>query len=271
MSITLSALVVAHNEEARLEACLQRLGFADEIVVVLDKCTDGSEAIARRFTDRLISGSWPLEGPRRNTGIEACRGEWVLEVDADEWVSPELAIEIKELLKAPKADYYLVPIDNYIGKRLVRDGWGGSFGTRSDLALFRRDAKRWGGQRVHPSLTLKGVRGPRLTASIRHQVDEDLSETFARLNRYSDLKARDWLDAGNIGTLGGHIRRFFFRFWKCYVRRGGYREGIYGIAIALCAGLFPLLSYLKAREIRETTLASDQTHPATPRPQTPAG
>jgi glycosyltransferase involved in cell wall biosynthesis len=65
----LSVLVVAHDEEDRLAACLDRLGFADEIVVVLDRCTDGSAGIARRYTDRLIEGSWEREGDRRNRGI----------------------------------------------------------------------------------------------------------------------------------------------------------------------------------------------------------
>ena len=247
----LSVLVVAHNEEARLAACLDRLSFADELVVVLDKCTDDSKAIAARYTGNLIEGSWPLEGGRRNTGIEACTSDWILEVDADELVPPELAAEIRTVIAAPSADYYLVPIDNYIGNRLVRHGWGASFGTASDLALFRRDAKRWGMQRVHPALTLKGKKGHRLTHPIKHQVDDNLTDTFHRLNRYTDLKAQDMVDSGQSGTLIGNVRRFFSRFYKCYVKRQGYKEGIYGFTIALCAGLFPLLSYLKMRERRD--------------------
>ena len=73
-AIRLSALVVAHNEEAQLADCLDTLGFADEIVVVLDKCTDRSKEIAARYTDRLVEGAWAIEGERRNTGIAACRG-----------------------------------------------------------------------------------------------------------------------------------------------------------------------------------------------------
>ncbi len=84
---TLSALVVAHNEEAQLADCLECLGFADEIVVVLEKCTDGSAAVARRYTNTVIEGVWSIEGERRNLGIETCSGDWVLEVDADVCVS----------------------------------------------------------------------------------------------------------------------------------------------------------------------------------------
>ena len=78
--VELSALVVAHDEEANLPDCLERLRFADEIVVLLDRCTDGSRAIAERFGARILEGAWPLEGERRNTGIAACRGRWILEI-----------------------------------------------------------------------------------------------------------------------------------------------------------------------------------------------
>src|SRR5207249_5276285 len=87
----LSALVVARNEEAQLAECLSRLAFADEIVVVLDRCEDRSGDIARGFTNRIVEGAWEREGGRRNAGIAACRGAWILEVDADERVGPDLA------------------------------------------------------------------------------------------------------------------------------------------------------------------------------------
>ncbi|WP_417940783.1 glycosyltransferase, partial [Enterococcus faecium] len=94
----LSALVVAHNEERQLQECLGALRFADEIVVVLDRCTDGSTAIAERLADKVIEGGWPIEGDRRNTGIDACSGDWIVEVDADERLPPELAAEIRDTI-----------------------------------------------------------------------------------------------------------------------------------------------------------------------------
>ena len=138
----LSALVVAHNEEAQLADCLSRLNFADEIVVVLDRCTDRSRDIACEFTGNIVEGAWEREGPRRNTGIAACHGEWIVEIDADERVSPELAAEIRAAAEHSQADWHLIPIDNYIGNRLVRWGWGASFGRSAHAGLFRKDAKR---------------------------------------------------------------------------------------------------------------------------------
>jgi hypothetical protein len=100
---------------------------------------------------------------------------------------------------------------------------------------------------VHPAVALSGAAGPRLSAPIIHFVDRDISAMLRRLDRYSSLRAQDLRDGGDIGSYGGNLRRIVSRFWKCYVAREGFREGPYGFLIALCAALYPILSYLKAR------------------------
>jgi glycosyltransferase involved in cell wall biosynthesis len=243
----LSALVVARNEEAQLAECLSRLDFADELVIVLDRCEDRSREIAREFTDRIVEGAWEREGGRRNAGIAACRGDWILEVDADERVGPELAAEIGVIVAGSRAGWHLIPVDNYVGDRLVRWGWGASFGRSAHAGLFRRGAKRWGDQRVHPAVTLSGLRGPTLDERLLHHVDRDISDMLRRLDRYTSLRAQDLRESGEIGSFGNNLRRMLSRFWKCFIARRGYREGAWGFLIALCAALYPILSYLKAR------------------------
>ncbi|OIR09121.1 putative glycosyl transferase [mine drainage metagenome] len=243
----LSALVVIHNEEERLAACLDKLAFADEIVVVLDKCTDGSKAIAQRYTSHLVEGSWELEGPRRNTGIEACSGDWIVEVDADEHVTPALAAELRQVIEQSAFAYHDIPVDNWIGARLVRRGWGASFGKPAYPGLFRKEAKRWGMERVHPRLTLAGKKGPALQNRIQHYVDRDISDMITRFDRYSTARAKDLLESGDIGSGPHNVRRIISRFWRCYVSRGGWREGGLGFLIALFAALYPLVSHLKAK------------------------
>lgn len=243
----LSAVISVHNEEQQLADCLQTLAFADEIVVLLDKCTDGSEAIARRLTDRIVPGNWPTEGQRRNAGIEACRGEWIFEIDADERVTPALADEIRRTVDTTSADWHEIPVDNYVGGKLVRWGWGASFGKAAYPGLFRKGVKVWGDQRVHPSLTWSGRKGAMLTERLTHYVDRDISDMLRRLDSYSTARAKDLRDAGDIGSTANNVRRLFSRFFKCYVLRKGYREGGYGLVIAICAGLYPLLSHLKAK------------------------
>ncbi len=243
----LSALVVAHNEEARLADCLDKLAFADEIVTVLDRCTDGSREIALAHKARLVEGAWELEGPRRNAGIDACTGDWVLEVDADEHVTPALAAEIRRTIETSAYAFHLIPVDNWVGDRLVRYGWGASFGKGAYAGLFRKGAKRWGGDRVHPKLALTGARGPMLEARLQHFLDRDLSDMIRRFDRYTSARAKDLRESGNIGSGTANLRRIFSRFWKCYVARGGWREGGHGFLIAILAGLYPFVSYLKAK------------------------
>jgi len=243
----LSALVVVRNEEAQLAQCLSCLGFADELVVVLDRCEDRSGEIARQFTERIVEGAWEREGGRRNAGIAACRGEWILEVDADERVGPDLALEIAAIVRGSPADWHLIPVDNYVGERLVRWGWGASFGRGAYAGLFRRGMKHWGDQRVHPAVTLSGAQGPILESRLAHHVDRNISDMLRRLDRYTSLRAQDLRESGDIGSFAHNLRRIASRFWKCYIGRRGYKEGPWGFLIALCAALYPILSYLKAR------------------------
>mgnify|MGYP001461519350 CR=1 FL=1 len=247
-NLDLSALISVHNEEAQLAECLERLEFADEIVVLLDKCTDESKAVAKKFTDQIHEGAWVLEGERRNAGIACCNGKWILEIDADERVPEALGTEIRRTVETTTFDWHEILVDNYIGDRLVRWGWGASFGKAAYPGLFKKGVKVWGAQRVHPSLQWSGKKGPMLTNRLDHHVDRNISDMVKRLDNYSTAKARDLRDAGETwGSTANNVRRLFSRFFKCYVLRKGYREGGYGLLIALFAGLYPLISHLKAK------------------------
>ncbi len=252
----LSAVLCVRNEQQMLPDCLASLAFCDEIVVVLDRSTDRSQAIAEAAGAVILSGAWPVEGARRAAGLAAAAGDWVLEIDADERVPPALAAEIRSVIAASPYTFHKITIDNYVGGRLVRHGWGASFGVVRAARLYRRSGKRWGDQRVHPHVHFDGPEGPVLTHHLTHLVDEDLSDMLARLNGYTSLRAADLRDGwqargaritnGKRESLGRNLGRFFARFYKCYVRRQGWREGTMGFAIALFAGLYPLIAYLKA-------------------------
>lgn len=255
----LSTLTVAHNEEDNLKDCLAALSFADERVVVLDRCTDRSREVAEAAgADRIIEGAWPVEGDRRNAGIDACTGDWVLEVDADERVPAALAREVRAAILTSPPGHWLVKFDNYIGATRVRHGWGAYIGASAGPRLFSRGAKRWGRQHVHPSLEL-GPRQGMLETPIDHLVDADISDMLARFDRYTTAHARDLVASGKAGqeSLWRNLRRIPSRFYKTWVRRKGYREGGYGLLVAILAGLYPLVSWLK------TTLEKD-THSQDP-------
>ena len=246
----LSILVVVHNEERRLAECLATARFADEIVVVLDRCTDRSAEIARDHGARLVEGGWPIEGDRRNAGLAACTGDWVLELDADERVTPELAAEIRRRLATALSCRLAIRFDNRIGGRPVRHGWGAYNGVAQKDCLFPRGTKTWGRERVHPSLVWAEAVGDRrdvLDERLVHHVYADIADMVAKLNRYSTLAAEDAVEAGRVLPLPANLRRIPSRFWKSYVGRGGWREGDLGLALGLFSALYPILTCLKAR------------------------
>ncbi|MDA0675559.1 MAG: glycosyltransferase family 2 protein [Proteobacteria bacterium] len=245
-AIRLSALVVARNEESRIAGCLESLAFADEIVVVLDRCTDGTEAVARRYKSRIHLGSWEREGDRRNLGIDACRGAWIFELDADEVTTPALINAVNAAIAADAYDIFDIPVHNYVGDRLVLNGWMAAIGTNFAARLFRKGAKTWGPERVHPHLDIKGRRGPVLEAALVHRVAHDISGLLRKLDRNTTWRALDLVERGQVGRFPSAVRKIPSRFWKCFVARKGWREGGYGFVIALCAALYPVLSHLKA-------------------------
>ncbi|MBO6521612.1 MAG: glycosyltransferase family 2 protein [Rhodospirillales bacterium] len=249
----LSALVVAHNEEIRLDACLARLGFAGEIVVVLDRCTDASKQIAAKHGAKILEGAWPVEGERRHAGIDACAGPWILEVDADEWIEQPLADEITSAVRADDADFYFTPIHNYVGERWVRYGWMAALAPDLRGSLFRKGHKTWGMERVHPGVSFTGRRGPDFKNGVRHNFVVDVADLLKRFNRNTTLKAEDAVARGETARTCSMARKALSRFWKCYVARKGHREGGVGLVIAILCALYPLVAHLKAEEIRESS------------------
>ncbi len=250
----LSGLVVAHNEELLLEDALISLKqCCDEIVVALDKCVDGSKAIAEKYADVIIEGDnsidWDIEGKRRNDGIAACSGEWILELDADERITPECAAEIKQKLQEVTDGYFLLPIYNFVGRRCVMNGWGASFGVRRVKRIFKKGSKVWKMSRVHPDFELKGPEH-KLKFGFIHLVDDDLDDMIDRMQSYSSAMAKDLIERAEKGEklppFWKVIRKGFTRFIKVYRKRKGYTEGPMGFYVATMTALFLITAYLKA-------------------------
>ena len=243
----ISALIIAKNEEGQIENCLKTLFFADEIVLVLDSCIDETEKISRKYTQKIFKRSFLQEGERRNFGISKCNNDWIFEIDADERVTEGLSKEIRKTINESLHNYHNIPVDNYVGQRLVKYGWGAYFGKSAYPGLFKKGFKRWGNQRVHPKLHLKGKKGKDLQNPIKHFYCKNISDMFIKLNKYSDARSTDIINLKIEESLILNLRRVISRFWKCFVLRKGYKEGNFGFLIAVIASLYPLLSFLKSR------------------------
>lgn len=248
--VRLSALVCVSNQEASLAECLRKLSFCDEIVVVADRCTDGTQDIARRAGAVVVDGIFPLEGQRRAAGVEACTGDWILEIEPDELVDAALAWEIRAVLQMrPVGDWYALPIDNYIGETLVRDGWAGALSKREHVALYKRGLKSWDARRVDAPFALAGRSGGALKGAIRRRLGRDLGGVVERLNRLTALAAEDIADGGPPRGAFRSLLAGAGVFLGAYVVRGGWREGRMGFVVAALSALFPLLAHMRAADV----------------------
>ena len=233
----ISAVIVAHNEEKKIRDCLRSLAFVDEIIVVLDRCSDNTKEIALEFNAKIIEGAWEIEGMRRNIALNMASSEWILEIDCDERVSDELKEEILKVIKNSEITCYNVGIANYIGKRWVKYGWLRTLGVLKRNSLSYRGLKKYDEDKlVHPTYNFEGKVGD-LKNYLIHLVDDDVADLLQRFNRYTSWKANDMIFKNK--KLPNLLQLFLtikWRFCKSYLFKKGYKDGALGVLIAvLCA------------------------------------
>ena len=251
--IFLSAVVVAHNEEHNLDECLQTLSFADELIVVLDKCTDKSKEITLKYTQNIIEGSWDMEGERRNVALDNCHGKWVLELDADERISETLKQEIINNITNNIGCNFEAIIDNYVGNRFVKHGWLRSIAVKKRQFIHYNGNKKYYQDRsLHSIANLKGE-VKMLQNHIIHFMDDNITDLINRFNRYTSLRAKDIIASNKVinkRRLPSLFFSFLNRFFKAFVLHKGYREGSLGLCISLLCSSYNLVSYAKAIELK---------------------
>jgi glycosyltransferase involved in cell wall biosynthesis len=242
----LSVTVITKNEAANLAAALESVAWADEIIVVDAESSDDTAAIARRFTDRVIVRSWPGFPQQKNHAAALATHEWILSIDADERVSPELKREIQALMASePSAPGYRVPRVTFaLGRWIRTTDWYPDW----QLRLYDRRRGRWDEtRRVHEAVRVDGEPG-RLAGELQHYAYRDLSHHLQTIDRYTSLAAEDMAARGRRASLfevAGHPPLAFLRN---YLLRGGVRDGAVGLVISSMNAWYVFLKYAKLWE-----------------------
>ena len=244
--IPLSVVVLTKNEESCIFACLDSVKWADEIIVVDDESTDRTVEIVKQFTDKIFIKKMDVEGRHRNWAYAKGRNNWVLSLDADEKVTDELRRDIAVAIKSNDFVAFSIPLRNYISNYWVR--YGGWY-PASKVRLFRKDKFRYEEAEVHPRVFIEGNCG-HLNSDIIHKGYPDLEHFLSSINRQSTLEAIKWINTGRRMTLLRIVWRIVDRFFRRYLRKNGYKDGLYGFMIAYFDSFYQLLSYAKFREMK---------------------
>jgi glycosyltransferase involved in cell wall biosynthesis len=248
---TLGVALITRNAAARLAQCLQAVYFADEIVVVDSGSTDATVGIAEAHRARVIEAhDWPGFGPQKNRALDALSTDWILSIDADEVVSPELAASIRAAIRDPHADaYQLDRLSSFCGVWVKHGGWYPDWIPR----LFKRGTARFSDDLVHERLVLSdSARTARLKGQLMHYSYEDFETVLRKLDAYSTAGALQRHAAGKRGSFGVAVSRGFWAFLRTYFLRRGFLDGRTGFMIALFNAQTVYYRFLKLAHLNKT-------------------
>jgi len=245
--VKLTVTVITRDEARHVEAALQSVAWADEIIVVDSGSTDDTVSIARRMGARVEVREWPGYGAQKNYAAGIASHDWILSLDADERVSPDLAVEVRETLQGEPAHcgYRIPRVTWYLGRWIRSTDWYPDY----QLRLYDRRSARWNTRRVHESVQADRAPGV-LRHELQHYAYRDISHHLATIDRYTTLAAEQWLAEGRR-TSG--LEMFFhprFAFLRNYVLRGGFRDGATGLLVSRMNSYYVFLKLAKLWELQ---------------------
>lgn len=248
---TLAAVIITKNEEARIEKCLNSLkGFVDEIIIVDDSSTDRTVEISKNFAAKiLVNESKGDFDQQRNLGIDCSESQWIIQMDADE-IMPEItAGNIRRALDDPQGHVaFYLKRENYFFGHLLK---GEVFSDNNMVKIFKKDSARYVGKSVHETLKVDGPIG-RIEGVVLHYPYSSIKEIIAKVNFYTDVVADNFVQNSQMITFKEIKYRLGFKslkhFWKLYIRKRAFREGMYGFIWCIIKVIVPQIKWLKIWE-----------------------
>lgn len=246
---TLSVVTLTRNNSAKLKDCIESIKWADEIVIVDDNSKDNTCEIAKKYTDKVYTRTWENEGVHRNYAYSLAQGDYILSLDADERVTPELKEELQSLLKNGfEYDYYNLPHKNFIGDYWLR--YGGWY-PNAKLKLFnKRRLPLYKEEEYHPPVIMDG-KSFTLQGNLIHLAYEDVATLISKLNHQTNYEAKKWFRDKRKMSVFRCIRKAVDRFIKAYLLKKGFKDGFIGFVMAISGGLYQILTYAKLRELKK--------------------
>jgi glycosyltransferase involved in cell wall biosynthesis len=240
----LSVIVITRNEVLRLRRCLESVPFAHECIVVDSGSTDGTPELAEAMGARVIrTTDWPGFGAQKNRALALARGDWVLSMDADEWLDETLGLQVRAVVEAPgtpDCSYLLSRLSSFCGQWMRHSGWY----PDPVLRLFPRGAARFSDDLVHERLLCEMPTRP-LRGHLLHESMPTLTVANDKMNRYSSGRAADLYARGRRGGLGSALGHGFWAFVRTYVLKRGFLDGRMGFILAVHNAETSYYRYLK--------------------------
>lgn len=246
--MSLSAVVITKNEEKNIARCLESLSFCNEIVVVDSHSTDKTLEIAKKYTSKVFERSWSGYVDQKNYAVGLTSNDWVLSIDADEEISPELKLEVLELLKnSPQETAYLIARKTiHSGQWIKHGGW---YPNRL-VRLFRKSCGSWQGGPVHEFWAAQGRVGE-LKNDLVHYSFDNISDQVERNNLYSTLGAKLLLEQKCKFSLFRLLFKPVSKFVETYFLKLGFLDGYRGFFISISAAYSVFLKWAKLWELNQ--------------------
>jgi len=243
----LSVITITYNEEENIRDCLESVKWSDEIVIVDSFSSDKTVEIALRYTPRVFQNRWTNFSQQKSLALKKASNEWVLSIDADERVTPELKEEILGILNSqshPFDGYYIGRRNHYLGKFIRHCGWYPDY----QLRLFRKGKGRFNERSVHESVVMDGQKGY-LKFFLNHYSYRSLSDHLNRIDRFTSLAAEEMFTDGKRARTFDFLFRPLTRFVRMYLIKRGYLDGVYGLIVSIMGSFYVFLKYLKLWEL----------------------